>query len=136
MNRADYFNVGSHAVVFGQSDKCWGSTAVVLLVLLLGTIKCVFLNNQPCKARPTLVNMNSDETLFYLFAVNINYYGGNCNTINDPYARVCFPNKLNIVNVKLFNVMSEVNETRFLVQYEQCESKCGLNESAYTSKQK
>ena len=24
-----------------------------------------FLNNQPCKTRPTLVNINSDETLFF-----------------------------------------------------------------------
>ena len=40
MNRADYFNVDSDAVVFGQTDiwsltfKCWGSTAVVLLVFM------------------------------------------------------------------------------------------------------
>ena len=32
--------------------------------------------------------------------------------------------------------MSGVNETRFLVQYELCESKCGLNESVCNSKQK
>ena len=29
-----------------------------------GPIKCVSLNNHPCQARPKLVNMNSDETLF------------------------------------------------------------------------
>ena len=27
-------------------------------------IKCVFLNNHSCHARPTLVNINSVETLF------------------------------------------------------------------------
>ena len=27
--------------------------------------KCLTLNNWPCKARPTLVNINSDETLFF-----------------------------------------------------------------------
>ena len=32
--------------------------------------------------------------------------------------------------------MSEVNEIRFLVQYEQCECKCGLNESVSNSKKK
>ena len=32
--------------------------------------------------------------------------------------------------------MSGVNETRFLVQHESCECKCGLNESVCNSKQK
>ena len=28
-------------------------------------IKCVFLSNDSCQANATLVNINSDETLFY-----------------------------------------------------------------------
>ena len=32
--------------------------------------------------------------------------------------------------------MSEVNETRFLIQHESCECKCRLNESVYNSKKK
>ena len=32
--------------------------------------------------------------------------------------------------------MSEVNETRFLVQHQSCECKCRLNESVCNSKQK
>ena len=33
------------------------------------------------------------------------------------------------MNAKVFNLMSGVNETRFIVQYKLCKSKCGLNES-------
>ena len=36
----------------------------------------------------------------------------------------------------VFNLMSRVNETRFLVQHESCECKCGLNESVCNSVQK
>ena len=32
------------------------------------------------------------------------------------------------LNAKVFNLMSGVNEIRFLIQPEQCECKCGLNE--------
>ena len=28
-------------------------------------ITCVTLNNRPCQVRPTIVNINSNETLFY-----------------------------------------------------------------------
>ena len=40
------------------------------------------------------------------------------------------------MNVKIFNLISRVNEKRFLVQHEFCESKCRLNESVCNSKQK
>ena len=30
-----------------------------------GPIKCVSLSKHPCQARPTIVNINSDETLFF-----------------------------------------------------------------------
>ena len=40
------------------------------------------------------------------------------------------------MNVKVFNLMSRVNKTRFLVQHESCECKYGSNESVCNSKQK
>ena len=52
--------------------------------------KCLTLNNRPCKARPTLVNIKSDETLFFFpFTVSVSKCGRSCNTINVSYARVC-----------------------------------------------
>ena len=38
------------------------------------------------------------------------------------------------VNVKAFNLMSGINETRFLVQQKSCKCKCGLSESVCNSK--
>ena len=39
-------------------------------------------------------NTNSNETLYYPFTLSVNKFGGSCNTINDPYIRVCVPNKV------------------------------------------
>ena len=36
-----------------------------------GFMKFVSLNNQPCKARPEPVNINSNKTLFYSFIVSV-----------------------------------------------------------------
>ena len=69
--------------------------------------------------------------LFYPFTVAVNKCGGNSNTIDDPYARVGFPKKIKNINVKLFNLLSGVNDTRFLVQHELCECKSELNESLW-----
>ena len=51
-----------------------------------GPIKCVSLNNQPWQARPTPVNINSNEPLFYPFIFSFNKCGGSCKTITGPYA--------------------------------------------------
>ena len=57
-------------------------------------IKFVSLNDDSCQARPTFVNINSDETLFHPFAVSVNKCGGSCNFIDDPYTRACVPDKI------------------------------------------
>ena len=31
------------------------------------TLKLVSLNNEPCQTRPTVVNIDSDETLFFIY---------------------------------------------------------------------
>ena len=57
-------------------------------------IKRVSLNKQPCQARAALVNINSDKTFIYLFAVSFNKCGRTCSTIDDLYGQVCVPNKV------------------------------------------
>ena len=96
-------------------------------------IKRVSLNKQPCQARAAPVNINSDKTFIYLFAVSFNKCGRTCSTIDDLYGQVCVPNKVK-VNVKVFNLISGVNETRFSVQYQSCGCEWKLNESVCTLK--
>ena len=99
-------------------------------------IKCVSLNNLSSQARPTLVNVNSNEPLYYLFNVSVDKCGESCNTIDNPYTRVYVPNEIENINAKGFNLISRVNETRFLDYHESCECKCRLNESVCNSMQK
>ena len=68
----------------------------------------------------------------FITHLDVNNCVGSCSIIDDPYARMCVPNKVKNMNVKVFNLMSGVNETIFLVQRESC--KCRLNENVYNSK--
>ena len=47
------------------------------------------MKNQECKVRPEIININSNNAIFYPFNVKINGCNGNCNNINDPYTRIC-----------------------------------------------
>ena len=49
------------------------------------------MNNQPCKARPKTVNVNSNNPIFYPFSINTNKCSDSCNSINDPYSKICVP---------------------------------------------
>ena len=52
-----------------------GSFGELLVPNLKRPIKCVFLNNQPFKARPTLVDINSYETIFIHLLLVIRSFG-------------------------------------------------------------
>ena len=95
---------------FGLLGTCTGNFDGSLASNSKEHIKCISLNNRPCQARPTLVNINSNKCLFYPFTVSVKYCGS-CTVIDDPYARVCIPDKVKNMGIKLFNLMWRVNET-------------------------
>ena len=83
----------------------------------VNSLKCVSLKNQECKVskvRSEIVNINSNNPMFYRFSVKINKCSGNCNNINNPYAEICVPDTVKNLNVKVLNLMSITNPTRFI----------------------
>ena len=74
-------------------------------------LKWASMNNQKCKVRPEIININSNEPSCYPYSVKINKCGGSCININDPYAKMCVPNVVKNLNVRVFNLMSRTYET-------------------------
>ena len=103
---------------------------------MFGFVICVSMNNQKCKVRPEIVYVNSNGPIFYPFIIKISKYSGSCNNINDPYARLCVPDVVKNLNIKLFNLMSRTNKTRHVKWYETCKCKCRLDASVRNNKQR
>ena len=82
------------------------------------------MNNQAHKARPQVVNVNSNNPIFYPFSIKASKCSGNCNNINNPYAKICVPDAIKDLNVRVFNLMLRTNETRFIEWHETCKCKC------------
>ena len=57
----------------------------------VNSLECVSMNNQECKIRPEIINININEPLFHPDSIKINRCKGSCNTVNDPYAKICVP---------------------------------------------
>ena len=68
------------------------------------------MKNQECKTRPQIININSNNPIFYPFSIIINKFSGNCNNINNPYAKIRVPDVINDLNVKVFNLMSRTTQ--------------------------
>ena len=62
-------------------------------------IRRVSLDNQPIIERSTLVDINSNKTLLYPYTVGVNKCVGTCNTIDDPYVRVCVSIKVKSISI-------------------------------------
>ena len=77
-------------------------------------MKCISMNNQECKVRPEIVNVYSDEPIFYPFSIKTSKCSGSCNNINDPYAQMFVPNVVKNLNFKVYNLMPRTNETRHI----------------------
>ena len=94
------------------------------------------MKNQECKVRPEIINVNSNEPAFYSFSIKTSKCSGNCNNINDPHSKICVPDVVNNLNVKIFNQISRTNETSHIKWHETCKCKCRLHASVCKNKQR
>ena len=98
-------------------------------------LECVSIKNQECKVRPEIVNVNSNEAIFYPFSIRTSKCSGSCNNINDPYGKLCVPDVVKDLDVKVYNVISRANKTRHIKWHETCKYKCRLDASVSNNKQ-
>ena len=71
--------------------------------LNVNSLECVSMNNQECRTRTKIIDINNNESVFYPFIIKASKCNGSCNNINDPYAKLCVPDVAKNINVKVFN---------------------------------
>ena len=89
-------------------------------VLNVNSLECVSMNNQECKISTEIINLNTNIPIFYPYGIKINKFKGSCNTINNPYAKICVPDQIKNKNLKIFNPLSRTNETRHIKCHKTC----------------
>ena len=101
----------------------------------VNSLQCISMNNQECKARPKIIDVNNNEPVFYPYSIKVSKCSGSCNNINDPYSKLCIPDIIKNINVKVFNLMSRINETRQIIWHETCKCVCRLTSAVCNSMQ-
>ena len=82
------------------------------IINLLGDI-----TNQPSKFR----TKNSDEIND---KIKLHRCVGSCNNLNDLSNKVCVPNKIEDLNLSMFNMITGINESKTLTNQISCKCRC------------
>ena len=95
--------------------KIW---LINLAISLFGIIKtkaleCVSVVNQKRMPRPKILDVNEGvgEALFYPYNVLVNKYSGSCHTLDNPMVKLCVPNIIKRVNMKVYNFLMMLNDS-------------------------
>ena len=93
-------------------------------ILKVKALECVSVINEKCMSRPKIIDLNKNEPVPYPYSIKVNKCSGDCNNINDPMAKLCVPNIVKDMNIKVFNLLARINETRKIVWHETCKCVC------------
>ena len=79
-----------HIKIFGFIKKAFlvGLTVLSYVNPLRATsLSYISMNNQECKARTKIINVNSDDPVFYPYGTETSKCSSTCNNVNNPYAK-------------------------------------------------
>ena len=98
-------------------------------ILKVRAIECVSVVNQKCMPRPKILNVNEGigEALFYPYNVQVNKCSGSCDTLDNPMSKICVPKIIKNVNMKVYNFLTRLNETRNVLWHESCKCVCSIS---------
>ena len=75
--------------------------------------KCVFLINEPCMVRPTLIN--PVELNYIPLIISLEKCNAICNAVDDLSTKLCLPSKTKDVHLKVFNLITRINEAKTVI---------------------
>ena len=73
---------------------------------------------------------------YYPFMINLDRCNGSCNTLDEPSGKICVPNKKEDINLYVFNMITEINETKNLTKQISCKCRYKFDGRKCKSNQK
>ena len=81
--------------------------------------KCLFLNDEPCMVRSTIIYMNLVELKYYPFMISLNKCIGSC-----TYLQKFVFQKKKRHNINVINMITNINEAKAITEHISCDFKC------------
>ena len=83
-------------------------------ILKVNALECLSVINRECMSRPKILDVNEGigEALSYPYNVLVKKCSRSCNTLNNHISKICVPKVIKNVNIKVYNFLMSLNETR------------------------
>ena len=87
-------------------------TISLFSIIKTRSLEYVSLIHRKCMPRPKILDVNEGvgEALFYPYNVLVNKCSGRCDTINNPMGKLCVPNIIKRINMKVYNFLMMLNK--------------------------
>ena len=95
--------------------------------------KCLSLNDEPCIAMPTLIDLNPLEIKYYPCMISSDKFSRNCNILSP---KICVPKETKDINVKIFNMITNKYKAEAMTERILCDCTSKFNNAICNSDQK
>ena len=73
--------------------------------------------------------------MVYPYKIKVDRCVGSSHNISNSYSRICLPNSVKNISVKVFDLISQQNKVKNIEFYKSCKFKCLINETVCNDKQ-
>ena len=101
--------------------------------LLPNSKNCLLLKDQKCGVKKVIAG---NDYITFPYKIKVNTCIGSCNNIINPYSKVCVPDIVKNISVKVFDLISQQNKFSQVSFHESCKCDCLLNETVCNDSQK
>ena len=70
-----------------------------------------------------LNDLNPVKVNYYPLMISLDKCDGSCNVADDLSTKMCVSNEIKDINVKVFNMITRINETKSLIKHFSCDCK-------------
>ena len=102
----------------------------VILVLMsvlsaMNNRNCLLLKNQECKVRKAIIYK---VYITFPYKIKVDKCVGSCNDVENPFFKVCLPDSVKNISVKVFDLTTRKNVLKNVSFHESCKCSCLLDE--------
>ena len=93
----------------------------------------LLLKTQECKIRKVIID---NDYMTFPYKIKVGKCVGICNDVENPYFKVCLPDSVKNIIVKVLDLISRKNVLKSVSFHESCKCSCLLDENVCNNKQK
>ena len=88
--------------MLGLIKRClFYKTSILSTLKSVNLLSCILMNNQECKVRPNIVNVNGDDPVFFPYSIKTSKCSVSCNNFINPLAEFCVTDVIKNLKVKV-----------------------------------